>query len=187
MRDRVEAGPRLALRRWSERDTRAVLGAFGDPEMRQQTAEPIDAPAAARRWLEQWEERWAAGTAYSFAVVRTPHGATGDDTVLGSVTVGPIDRVHATGWVAYWTTRSARGQGVATAGCRSLARWAFDTLDLFRLELGHRVNNPASCRVAHASGFRVEGLQRQKLCYDGVRYDTELHARLVTDPAPTGS
>lgn len=31
--------------------------------------------------------------------------------------------------------------------------------------------------------FVVEGRERQKLVYDGVRYDTETHARLATDPA----
>ncbi|MGY3058429.1 hypothetical protein ACVWZD_002674 [Streptomyces sp. TE3672] len=30
----------------------------------------------------------------------------------------------------------------------------------------------------------MEGLQRQKLAYDGVRYDVELHARPATDPEP---
>jgi RimJ/RimL family protein N-acetyltransferase len=55
---------------------------------------------------------------------------------------------------------------------------------LFRLELGHRVNNPASCRVASRAGFLVEGLERQKLAYDGVRFDVELHARLATDAVP---
>ncbi|MFJ7220386.1 GNAT family N-acetyltransferase [Streptomyces sp. NPDC098090] len=50
--------------------------------------------------------------------------------------------------------------------------------------MGHRTNNPASCKVARAAGFVVEGIQRQKLAYDGVRYDVELHARLATDPEP---
>ncbi|GGR88896.1 hypothetical protein GCM10010252_29710 [Streptomyces aureoverticillatus] len=31
----------------------------------------------------------------------------------------------------------------------------------------------------------VEGRQRQKLAYDGVRHDVELHARLATDPEPS--
>lgn len=70
---------------------------------------------------------------------------------------------------------------MATYGCEALARWAFGELGLFRLELGHRVNNPASCRVARAAGFLPEGLQRQKLAYEGVRYDVELHARLACD------
>ncbi len=100
--------------------------------------------------------------------------------------VGAIDRRHGTGWVSYWTTRAARGAGVASRACRSLARWAFDDAGLFRLELGHRVDNPASCGVASAAGLAVEGLQRQKLEYDGVRFDVELHARLATDADPDG-
>ncbi|MFC9128259.1 GNAT family N-acetyltransferase [Streptomyces sp. NPDC057099] len=91
---------------------------------------------------------------------------------------------HATGWVSYWTTRRARGRGVASGACRALARWAFDDAGLVRLELGHRVNNPASCRVALAAGFAAEGIERQKLEYDGTRYDVERHARLATDEEP---
>ncbi|WP_235994945.1 GNAT family N-acetyltransferase [Nonomuraea montanisoli] len=52
---------------------------------------------------------------------------------------------------------------------------------LFRLELGHRVDNPASCRVAAKAGFLAEGIERGKLVYDGVRHDVERHARLATD------
>jgi RimJ/RimL family protein N-acetyltransferase len=73
---------------------------------------------------------------------------------------------------------------VATAAVRAVAGWAFQDVGLFRLELGHRTNNPASCRVAVGAGFVVEGLERGKLRYDGVRYDVELHARLATDPPP---
>lgn len=70
---------------------------------------------------------------------------------------------------------------MATAGARALADWAFQDLGLFRLELGHRTNNPASCRVATEAGFAVEGLERSKPRYGPTRYDVELHARLATD------
>ncbi|WP_416485448.1 GNAT family N-acetyltransferase [Streptomyces sp. CL12] len=178
MRDHLEASPGLWLRRWSEGDARAVLTAFADPLMREQARDPVASPGDAERWLAWQLERWRAGTAFAFAVVDE------EDTVLGHVAVSAIDRRHSTGWVSYWTTRAARGGGVASGACRSLARWAFDDSGLFRLELGHRVNNPASCRVAGAAGFAVEGLQRQKLEYDGVRHDVETHARLATDPEP---
>lgn len=55
---------------------------------------------------------------------------------------------------------------------------------LFRLELGHRVNNPASCVVAERAGFIAEGVERAKLKYGDERFDVELHARLATDPEP---
>ncbi len=146
--------------------------------MRGQATEPVTSVEAAERWVSSQSQRWRAGSAFAFAVV------DGQDTVLGNVAVGAIDRRHGTGWVSYWVTRAARGNGVASRACRSLARWSFDDAGLVRLELGHRVNNPASCGVARAAGFAVEGLQRQKLEYDGVRFDVEMHARLATDADP---
>lgn len=79
--------------------------------------------------------------------------------------------------------RAARGHGYATRGLIAMSDWAFDD-GLFRLELGHRVNNPASCPVASAAGFRAEGIEREKLRYDDLRFDVETHARLATDPRP---
>ncbi|MFH8488429.1 GNAT family N-acetyltransferase [Streptomyces longisporoflavus] len=166
----------LRLRLWRERDAVVVLDTFSAPEMSRQSDEPVDSRESACRWIARREKERRAGTAYSFAVVGR------DDVPLGNVAVGAVNHVHATGWVSYWTAPSARGSGVATYGCDALARWAFGELGLFRLELGHRVNNPASCRVARGAGFAPEGLQRQKLAYDGVRYDVELHARLASDP-----
>lgn len=178
MREHIDAGPGLSLRPWSAADAAVVAGAFAEPGMERQADEPVDSRGAAERWVQRRAAQWADGAAYALAVVAA------DGAVLGDVTVGAVNRRHGTGWVSYWTLPAARGTGVATRACAALAAWAFRDLELFRLELGHRVNNPASCRVAHGAGFAVEGLQRQKLHYDGVRHDVELHARLASDPWP---
>ncbi|WP_406865065.1 GNAT family N-acetyltransferase [Streptomyces sp. HUAS MG47] len=178
MRDHCEVSGGLSLRRWSSEDVRAVLTAFEDPMMSRQAAEPIDSPGAAERWLTDRTDQWTSGTAYAFAVVDAA------DTVLGQVAVGAVNHRHGTGWVSYWTTPAVRGRGVASRACRTLARWCFDDLGLYRLELGHRLDNPASCTVARAAGFTAEGVERQKLEYDGTRYDVERHARLATDAEP---
>ncbi|WP_239590350.1 GNAT family N-acetyltransferase [Streptomyces aureoverticillatus] len=185
MRTRVELSSGLLLRQWAASDAAAVLAAFADPLMRGQSSEPVDSPDIAERWIADRLAQWAAGSAFAFAVVDgTDVSAGGNGTVLGQVSVGAVDRRHSVGWVSYWTTGSARGRGIASEACRALADWAFQDAGLFRLELGHRLNNPASCGVARAAGFAVEGRQRQKLEYDGTRYDVELHARLATDPEP---
>ena len=107
-----------------------------------------------------------------------------DGRALGNVGVGAIEMRHNTGWMHYWVAAEARGSGLAARACASLARHAFDHLGVHRLELGHRVNNPASCRVAHRAGFAAEGLERHKLRYGAERFDVETHARLATDPDP---
>ncbi|WP_412074598.1 GNAT family N-acetyltransferase [Streptomyces sp. col6] len=178
MKERMELPGGLVLRPWETTDAPAVREAFAEPVMERQADAPVGSESDAERWVRRRQDQWSRRTAFAFAVVDA------SDFALGGVAVSSLDTRHATGWVSYWTGSGARGRGVATLGCRALADWCFTELDLFRLELGHRTDNPASCRVALASGFAAEGLQRRKLLYDGVRYDVETHARLVTDPVP---
>ncbi|MYW03018.1 GNAT family N-acetyltransferase [Streptomyces sp. SID3343] len=165
----------FALRPWEAGDAEVVVGAFAAPEMSRQASREILSAADAHLWLSDRERDRQAGTGYSWAVVGR------NAAVLGCVAVTAVDRRHDTGWVSYWTVEAARGRGVAAAGVRAAARWAFAELKLYRLELGHRLDNPASCRVAERAGFVVEGVQRGKLRYGDVRHDVELHARLATD------
>jgi ribosomal-protein-alanine N-acetyltransferase len=160
----------VELRGWRPDDAPVLLDAFSSPDMAQQAARPIDTPQAALEWMGFWGFR---DDAQAFAVVV-------DGQVVGNVAVSNID-AHDTGWVSYWTSPQVRGRGVAVAAARKLADWAFRERGLFRLELGHRLNNPASCAVATRAGFLVEGIERAKLSYEGVRYDVERHARLATD------
>lgn len=168
----------FALRPWHRSDAPFVLDAFASEDMAQQGTWPMRTTEEAEHWIAGWTHQQVQGKGYALAV-QSPLGE-----VLGNVAVGSVNREHGTGWVSYWTTTEARDRGVATVGLRALALWAFTALDLFRLELGHGVNNPASCVVAKRAGFVVEGLERAKLRYEGVRHDVELHARLTTDPLP---
>ncbi|GMA32664.1 GNAT family N-acetyltransferase [Litorihabitans aurantiacus] len=110
-----------------------------------------------------------------------------DGEAVGNVAIGAIDRRHGTGWISYWLAASARGRGLAARALVTVAARALDPAgdDLFRLELGHRLNNPSSCAVARRAGFVAEGVERAKLAYGSERFDVETHARLRTDPAPS--
>jgi RimJ/RimL family protein N-acetyltransferase len=55
---------------------------------------------------------------------------------------------------------------------------------LHRLELGHRVTNPASGVVAEAAGFVREGVERGKFLIAGARVDVVTYGRLISDPIP---
>ncbi|MBG0813904.1 GNAT family N-acetyltransferase [Planomonospora sp. ID82291] len=160
----------VRLRGWHPDDVPVVLAAFAAPDMAREAARPIDTPRAALEWMGFWGFR---DDAQAFAV-------TVDGEVVGNVAVSGID-AHDTGWLSYWTAPHARGRGVAAAAAAALAAWAFTERGLFRLELGHRLDNPASCAVAVRAGFAVEGIERAKLRYGDERHDVERHARLATD------
>lgn len=107
-----------------------------------------------------------------------------DGEPIGNVGLSAIEHRHGTAWVSYWLRADVRGHGIASRALASVGNWAF-AHGTFRLELGHRVNNPASCGVALRAGFASEGIERAKLRYGDDRFDVETHARLETDDAPT--
>lgn len=166
----------ISLRPWNSGDASALSEASqstSDLEAQFGGAD-LSTRAAAEAFINQslrFDER-----AKNWAVVE-------DGVAIGNVGASAIEFRHETAWMFYWLAAGARGKGYATGALIAVSDWAFES-GLHRLELGHRVNNPASCRVATAAGFRAEGIERDKLRYGSVRYDVETHARLATDHAP---
>ncbi|WP_309081358.1 GNAT family protein [Zhihengliuella sp.] len=172
------------LRPWRVDDAPALTEAWArSGDLGPQTGDAdLSDPLAARSFIEQHmlQEPGAGGAPSRNWAVDV------DGQAVGNIGLSAIELRHGTAWAYYWLSRSVRGRGLAARGLASVAAWAFEQ-DLFRLELGHRTNNPASCSVALRAGFLAEGIERQKLRYGQERYDVELHARLATDPAPSTS
>lgn len=165
------------LRPWTTSDAadlrRAVLSS---PDLARELGDPgLGSDAACSRFIEGVLAPGEATTVHRAICL--------DETVVGSVGLSHIERRHDTAWVSYWVAAKFRGRGLATRGLIALTDHAFRDLGLFRLELGHRTDNVASCRVAERAGFAVEGIERSKLRDADLRFDVETHARLATDPA----
>ncbi|WP_293697103.1 GNAT family protein [uncultured Agrococcus sp.] len=154
-----------------DRDTAAVLAAFDaadDDLLRQASA--IDSAETAREYLETM-----AGLGWAIDE---------SGTLIGIVSAASRSAQHKSAWMSYWLEPGVRGRGIAA---RALAT-ASDVLfadGFHRLELGARTNNPASIKTAERAGYVHEGVNREELEYDGVRFDTVRMARLSTDPAPS--
>jgi RimJ/RimL family protein N-acetyltransferase len=100
----------------------------------------------------------AKGTAFAFVVFDL-----GDGDVLGRCGINFITRGPAFGNVGYWVRTSRRGQGIAPAAVRQLARFGFERVGLVRLELVIDVDNTASIRVAEKAGAVLEGVLRNRV------------------------
>ena len=112
-----------------------------------------------------------------------PWAIANGSLLIGLVCVS-IDEQNKNGWFWYWMTEGARGQGIMSRAAATIANVALDEWGLDRLELGHRVNNPASGYVARAAGFIKEGTERAKFLVDGERIDVDTYGRLKSDPIP---
>jgi RimJ/RimL family protein N-acetyltransferase len=94
--------------------------------------------------------------------------------------------LHEINWRNRWATgglfigeRGAWGRGYATDAIRVRSKFAFSELGLHRVE-GHTMN-PAMKRVYEKSGYKHEGVARQKFWRDGRWHDADLYAILIED------
>jgi RimJ/RimL family protein N-acetyltransferase len=163
---------RVTLRPLRAGDAADVLAAFAsNPDMARQgdVTTPREAEAYVARLLEPSHRPWTIAV---------------DDRLVGLVCV-TVDEPNRNGWFWYWMTEAARGRGWTGRAAATVADWALTDGGLERLELGHRVNNPASGAIARAAGFVKEGTERQKFLIDGHRIDVENYGRLRSDRRPS--
>jgi RimJ/RimL family protein N-acetyltransferase len=168
----------LLLRPWQPDDAAALTSQRADPDANRWLG-PLTGEDAARSRISRWHDEWTAGEAASWAVV---DGATG--TVLGGGALREITGTRRSAAVVYWVGAPHRRRGVATRTVRAMASYAFEQLHRHRLSLHHAVDNRASCGVARAAGFALEGTTRGTDPLADGWGDEHLHARVATDPPP---
>ncbi|SDS45351.1 Protein N-acetyltransferase, RimJ/RimL family [Brevibacterium siliguriense] len=173
------------LRPWKSGDAEALAGVYERADDALLSNIPDDRTiVGAQTWITSITDAEAAGDLCARAIVHD--GDRSEQRILGKVMASGIERRHSSAWISYWAVAEARGHGLVSAALRSFVDFLHDELGIYRLELGYRVNNPASAAVARNAGFIIEGREREKLLYDGVRYDTEVCARLSGDPRHPG-
>lgn len=168
----------VLLRPWRDTDADALLAiSNSDPDLVRQMPPVVSAEDAVRVIAERFP--WS--TEHVSAAIVVAGRAVGNVSVTNIRREGPA---AGTAWISYLSAADVRGRGLVGRATAALCTWALRDLGLARLELGYRQNNPASGAVARRAGFATEGLERQKLVYDGVRYDVVTCSRLASDPVP---
>lgn len=169
-------GTGVVLSPWEEADLPGILELADDPATREfsgslRTVATID---GARGWMS---DRVGPGRV-DFAVRDVATRA-----LIGRTGLHRFDDDIPAAEIGYGVLPAHRRRGVATAAVTTLASWGFGELGLRRVELLHDLSNIASCRVAVAAGFALEGVERAAMNYgNGLVRDLHRHARLPTDP-----
>jgi len=132
---------------------------------------------AFRHRLKRYRLDRRLGTGAAYLVERADDGA-----LLGGVTLTNIRRgVTQSASVGYWIGLPFIRQGYASEALEGVLRYAFDVLELNRVEAACMPRNRASIGVLERAGFRHEGLARRYLMINGVFEDHLLFARLRYD------
>ncbi len=159
---------RLRLRPVSDDDHEELFALHSDPLVMRYWDSPrwrtLDQAYA---FVEASEQIAREDTGVRVAAERTSDGA-----FVGWCSLRRWNPQYASAALGYCFTRDAWGQGYATEAAGELLRWAFDRLDLRRVQAEVDTRNAASARVLEKLGFVREGTLREDCVVDGDVSDT---------------
>jgi RimJ/RimL family protein N-acetyltransferase len=172
---------RLLLRGPDADDVAALLSIYGDPAVARFLSEPAwTDPARAERWLQRAQAGHAEGRALQLMIVPAD-GAT----AIGTCVLFQFHDQSRRAEIGYALGRPHQGRGYMHEALRALVAYAFDTLDLRRLEADIDPRNVASARSLERLGFTREGHLRERWEVAGEVSDTDLYGLLRHEWRPS--
>ena len=155
--------PRLLVRPFRATDADDLYALHTDRTvLRYWDSPPWTDRARANAFLATCRDIAAEDDGARVAVVRRADGA-----FIGWCSVTKWNPTHRTASLGYCFAQESWGQGYATEAANALLDWAFETLDLHRVQAETDTRNLASARVLEKLGFVREGTLREDCIVDG--------------------
>lgn len=94
---------------------------------------------------------------YDFAIV-----LKNENKVIGATQISNISKSHGTAGGGIWINEKYQGYGYGTEAWGARIKYAFDELELRRLENGYFKDNISSWKMQEKFGYKNEGIKRKK-------------------------
>jgi len=171
---------RLLLRPFTAADTDAIFALQSSPRvLRYWDSPPWKERARADRFIATCKQMEHEGTGARLAIERTS-----DRVFIGWCCLVKWNPDYRSATMGYCLDDAVWGQGFATEAAGALLQWAFDTLDLNRVQAETDTRNTASSRVLEKLRFVREGTQREDCIVDGEVSDSWVYGLLRRDWVP---
>jgi RimJ/RimL family protein N-acetyltransferase len=165
---------RLRLRPFGVDDLDDLFALQSDPRvLRYWDSPPWTDRSRADRFLEVCREMAEEGVGLRLVAERLEDGA-----FVGWCSLNRVNATFRSASIGYCYGEASWGQGYATEAAEALLRWAFDTLDLNRVQGETDTRNLGSARVLEKLGFTREGTLREDCIVDGEVSDTWVYGLL---------
>jgi [ribosomal protein S5]-alanine N-acetyltransferase len=165
---------RVSLRWISDADTDAFYAIYSNPEvMRYWSTPPLVDRAAAADLIRKIRKDWHARLILKWGIARRS-----DDQLIGSLTLFNLDFDHRRAEIGYALGRAYWGQGYMHEALQALLAYAFETLDLHRIEADIDPRNTASIKTVERLGFKREGYLRERWQTNGEIQDAFFYGLL---------
>jgi RimJ/RimL family protein N-acetyltransferase len=171
---------RLRLRPFTESDADDLYALHSNADvLRYWDSPPWDEPARAERFIATCRQMAGEGTGTRVAVERSADGV-----FLGWCSVSRWIPEYRSAALGYCYNTASWGHGYATEAARALLEWAFDMMDLNRVQAEADTRNAASARVLEKLGFVREGTLREDCIVNGDVSDSWVYGLLRREWKP---
>jgi len=176
-KDLVLTADRVNLRRLTDSDTKALFAMFSHPEVMRYWSRPaMTEMAQAEALVQQIQTDYETGSSLPLAIERSS-----DHAFVGNCTLHHFHETSRRAEMGYALARPFWGQGYMHEALRALLTYAFEPLDLNRLEADIDPRNVSSARSLERLGFRKEGHLRERWIVNGEVSDTGFYGLLRSE------
>jgi len=176
---------RLCLRPFTAEDADALFALHTNAHvLRYWDAPPWTERGRADRFIATCRQMAEQGSGARPAVERA-----GDGAFIGWCALSRWNPEYRTASLGYCFDDAAWGHGYATEAASALLQWAFDTLDLNRVQAETDTRNAGSARVLEKLHFTREGTLREDCVVNGEVSDSWVYGLLRREwhaPPPPG-
>jgi len=162
---------RLILREFRPSDAEDMYEYACRPDVtRYVTWDPHPDVEYTRNWLEFIQGKYKEGSFYDWAVIkRSENGFRGSEPpkMIGSCGFTSIDLNNNIAEIGYVINPAYRGQGYAPEAAEAVMAFAFDKLEINRIEARYIIGNDPSRRVMEKLGMKFEGVHREAVLLRG--------------------
>jgi RimJ/RimL family protein N-acetyltransferase len=173
----VLMGRRVMLREPTQADGEQLFAYTTNPLITRFLA--FDSPRTiedTRQFIQRCEEHRRQDREYVFVIADR-----GSDVPRGVTALRHLDPPARTAQIGTWVRRDDWGAGVNTESKALLLDYAFNVLDLHRIEARIAIANHRSRRAFERLGGRREGTLKESFYKDGAFHDQGLYAILSTE------
>lgn len=168
---------RLRLRPFTADDAEPLFALNSDAEvLRYWDSPPWTDRASIARFMDGCRRMEEEGSGARVAIERTD-----DRAFIGWATFNSWNPDFRSASLGYCLNQEAWGHGYATESARAVLGWAFDALDLNRVQSETDTRNVASARVLEKLGFLREGTLREDCIVNGDVSDSWVYGLLRRD------
>jgi [ribosomal protein S5]-alanine N-acetyltransferase len=168
---------RTTLRPLCQDDAHALFAIYADPKvMRYWSTPPWSDLQQARSMIDRETKALEAGEHLRLAVQDKTSGA-----LLGACTLFSFNEPSRRAEIGYMLGSASWGQGLMSEALARFITYAFDELQLHRIEADIDPRNAASEKILQRLGFTKEGHLRERWIVAGEISDTALYGLLCSE------